>query len=297
VFNAVAISIPLYYTLLVMDREKQLVKGIGIFDSGAGGLTVLKVLRAAFPGVNYYYLGDTARLPYGTKSSETIVRYTKQNASFLLTKRIDVLIVACNTASAYAIPALREYAGDIPVTGVIHPGARRAACTTRNGRIGIIGTQAAISSGKYQTRLREINPDLKIFSSPAPLLVPLVEEGLISGEISEMAISMYLGPLLKEDIDTLILGCTHYPMLKQTIQEMYPMLKLVDSAEPIRDILFEKYRFKDGNGKTEIFVTDYPEGFASLSKRFLGGNFDRIEHIDLQKLWRTTDDKKIKKTK
>jgi len=273
-----------------MDRERQLIKRIGIFDSGAGGLTVLKVLRSAFPGVDYYYLGDTARLPYGTKSSETIIRYTKQNASFLFTKDIDVLIVACNTASAYAIPALREYAGEIPVTGVIHPGARRAAGTTKNGRIGIIGTQATISSGKYQNRLREINPGLKIFSAPAPLLVPLVEEGLITGEIPEKIIYMYLEPLLDKNIDTLILGCTHYPMLKQTIQGMYPELKLVDSAEPIRDILLEKYSLRSGDGKAEIFVTDYPEGFASLSKRFLGGNFDRIEHIDLQKLWRTTDD-------
>ncbi|NOY21894.1 MAG: glutamate racemase [Acidobacteria bacterium] len=272
-------------------------KRIGIFDSGAGGLTVLKVLRVAFPSVNFYYLGDTARLPYGTKSSETIVRYTKQNASFLLTKGIDVLIVACNTASAYAIPALRDYAGNVPVTGVIHPGARRAAGTTENGRIGIIGTQATISSGKYQNKLREINPNLKVFSAPAPLLVPLVEEGLVSGEIPEKVISMYLEPLLENNIDTLILGCTHYPILKQTIQEMYPALKLVDSAEPIRDILLEEYSFPDGTGRTEIFVTDYPEGFASLSRRFLEGNFDKIEHIDLQKLWRTLDEKKTEQTK
>ena len=272
-------------------------KRIGIFDSGAGGLTVLKELRASIPGATYYYLGDTARLPYGTKSSETIVRYSKQNASFLLSRRIDILIVACNTASAYAIPALRAFAEDIPVTGVIHPGAGKAAITTENGRIGIIGTTATISSGKYQNKLKELDPNLKVFSAPAPLLVPLVEEGLISGEIPEKVISMYLEPLLDKNIDTLILGCTHYPILKQTIQEMVPELKLVDSAEPIKEILLEKYRFPGGNGKTEIFVTDYPEGFGSLRQRFLEGNFDKIEHIDLQKLWRTSDDKKIKKTK
>jgi len=280
-----------------MDRDKQLVKRIGIFDSGAGGLTVLKKLRASIPGVTYYYLGDTARLPYGTKSSETIVRYSKQNASFLLSRRIDILIVACNTASAYAIPALREFAEDIPVTGVIYPGARRAATTSQNGRIGIIGTTATISSGKYQNKLKELDPDLKVFTTPAPLLVPLVEEGLISGEIPEKVILMYLKPLLEKNIDTLILGCTHYPLLKQTIQKMVPELKLVDSAEPIKDILLQEYRFPGGNGKTEIFVTDYPEGFGSLSQRFLEGNFDKIEHIDLQNLWRIPDDKKIKKTR
>gem|GEM_PF-88258 len=290
----VALRCPLYYTLQVMNREKVFVKRIGIFDSGAGGLTVLKELRNALPGVKYYYLGDTARLPYGTKSSETIIRYTKQNVSFLLTKGIDVLIVACNTASAYAIPALREYAGNIPVTGVIHPGARRAVDATENGRIGIIGTQATISSDKYQKKLIELNPDLKVFSAPAPLLVPLVEEGLISGEIPEKVISMYLEPLLEENIDTLILGCTHYPILKQTIREMYPALCLVDSAEPIRDILLKEYRFPNRNGKTEIYVTDYPEGFGLLSQRFLEGNFDKIEHIDLQKLWRPHYEKKSK---
>ena len=280
-----------------MDRGKNLVKRIGIFDSGAGGLTVLKELRGSIPGAKYYYLGDTARLPYGTKSSETIIRYTKQNAAFLLSKKIDVLIVACNTASAYAIPALRDYAGEVPVTGVIHPGARRAAAISRNGRIGIIGTRATISSGKYQNKLREINPNLKVFSAPAPLLVPLVEEGLTSGEIPEKVISMYLKPVLEKDIDTLILGCTHYPILKETIHRMFPALALVDSAEPIREMLMDTYRFPEGDGKTEIFVTDYPESFGSLSQRFLEGNFDKIEHIDLQKLWRTPHGKKTKKTK
>ncbi len=279
-----------------MDK-KQLVKRIGIFDSGVGGLTVLKELKAAISGVKYYYLGDTARLPYGTKSSETIVRYTKQNAAFLMAKNIDVLIVACNTASAYAIPALREFAANIPVTGVIRPGAKRAAETTKNGKIGIIGTRATISSGKYQKELKKLNPAFHVFTNSAPLLVPLVEEGMISGEVTEKLISMYLEPLLGKEIDTLILGCTHYPLLKQIIHEMYPELILVDSAEPIRDILLAGYEFPSGNGKTEIYVTDYPEGFGLLSHRFLEGNFDKIEHIDLQKLWKVSNDKKIKKTK
>ncbi|NOZ12794.1 MAG: glutamate racemase [Acidobacteria bacterium] len=278
-------------------RKKQLVKRIGIFDSGAGGLTVLKELKASISGVKYYYLGDTARLPYGTKSSETIIRYTKQNAAFLIGKKIDVLIVACNTASAYAIPELRKFAADIPVTGVIHPGAKRAAKMTENGKIGIIGTRATISSGKYQKELKELDPDFRVFTNPAPLLVPLVEEGMVTGEVTEKLISMYLEPLLRKRIDTLILGCTHYPLLKQTIHEMYPGIMLVDSAEPIRDILLAGYEFPSGNGKTEIYVTDYPEGFGLLSHRFLEGNFDKIEHIDLQKLWKASNGTKIKKTK
>ncbi len=270
-----------------MDKEKRTVNRIGIFDSGAGGLTVLKKMKSSIPGAIYYYLGDTARLPYGTKSSETIIRYTKQNASFLLSKKIDVLIVACNTASAYAIPALREYAGGIiPVIGVIQPGAERATATTMNGKIGIIGTRATISSGKYRKKIKELNPELEVFSTAAPLLVPLVEEGMITGEITEAIIAMYLEPLLANDIDTLILGCTHYPVLRETIREMYPALQLVDSAEPIRDILLTRYSFPAGKGKTEIYVTDYPEGFGRLSRRFLDGNFDKIEHIDLQKLWK-----------
>ena len=264
---------------------KRTVKKIGIFDSGAGGLTVLKKLRKNIKGVDFYYLGDTARLPYGTKSSETIVSYTLQNANFLKTKKIDVLIVACNTASAYSIPFLKENF-DFPVFGVIEPGARKAVKVSQNNKIGVVGTRATIMSDSYAIQIKKICPKCEVFSNPAPLLVPLVEEGLTKGEIPEKIVKMYVTPLLEKGIDTLILGCTHYPVMKQTIGDIVGEdIKLVDSATPILEILKKKFSFEKNKnkGKTEIYVTDYPENFGKLSERFLEGNFDKIEHIDLNK--------------
>lgn len=266
------------------------IRRIGIFDSGAGGLTVLKELRSAFPGIRFYYLGDTARLPYGTKSGETIIRYTIQNTRFLLSKKIDLLIVACNTASAYALSELEELV-DIPVIGVIEPGSDRAVADSRNGNIGVIGTRATIGSGAYQKRILSRSPDAHVIARAAPLLVPLVEEGVVDGPIAESIIRMYLDPLREENIDTLVLGCTHYPALAYTIASLYPDWKLVDSATPIRDAIARDWLLDPDNGRVEIYVTDYPENFALLSQRFLEGEFDRIEHIDLQKLWRTRNAK------
>ncbi len=263
---------------------KKTIKRIGIFDSGAGGLTVLKKLRKNLKGVDFFYLGDTARLPYGTKSSETIVNYTLQNVSFLKEKRIDVLIVACNTASAYSIPHLKKNI-DIPIYGVIKPGAKKAVKVSDGKKIGIIGTRATIMSNSYQEEIKKLCPDCEVYSNPAPLLVPLVEEGLIEGEVAETIVKMYVEPLLKHNIDTLILGCTHYPVMKKTIGAIVgPAVKLVDSATPILEILKKSFIFpKEGENKTEIYVTDYPENFGKLSERFLEGNFDKIEHIDLSK--------------
>ncbi len=263
---------------------KRLIKKIGIFDSGAGGLTVLKKLRKHLTGIEFYYLGDTARLPYGTKSSETIINYTLQNANFLIGKEIDVLIVACNTASAYSIPFLKKNI-NIPIYGVIKPGAKKAVKVSQNKRIGIIGTRATIMSNSYQEEIIKLCPQCNIFSNPAPLLVPLVEEGLIEGDIVEKIVSMYVEPLLDNNIDTLILGCTHYPVMKKTIGKIVgEKVKLVDSATPILEILKRTFLFpKNGSNKIEIYVTDYPENFGKLSEKFLEGNFDKIEHIDLSK--------------
>lgn len=263
---------------------KRLIKKIGIFDSGAGGLTVLKKLRKNLKGVSFFYLGDTARLPYGTKSSETIINYTLQNANFLKTKEIDVLIVACNTASAYSIPYLKQ-SFDFPVYGVIKAGAKKAVKTSESKKIGIIGTRATIMSNSYQEEIKRLCPDCKVFSNPAPLLVPLVEEGLIEGEIAEKIVKMYVEPLLLHKIDTLVLGCTHYPVMKKTIGSIVgESVRLIDSATPILEILKKSFIFpKEGRAKTEIYVTDYPENFGKLSERFLEGNFDKIEHIDLSK--------------
>ena len=266
-------------------REKQIVQRIGIFDSGAGGLTVLKTLRDGFPGVHFFYLGDTARLPYGTKSAETIIRYTHQNVAFLLSKKIDLLIVACNTASAHAMSELRKTLA-LPVLGVIEPGARRAAAVSATGRIGVIGTRGTILSCMYQKFILSHRPDAVVHVSPAPILVPLVEEGLTTGPITEAAIRLYVDPMMEKNVDTLVLGCTHYPLLQETIAGLYPGLTLVNSATPIREALSTDYRIEQKTGRTEIYVTDYPETFTPLSEQFLGASVDKIEHIDLQKLWR-----------
>jgi glutamate racemase len=261
---------------------KQILNRIGIFDSGAGGLTVLNTLRMHIPGVDYSYLGDTARLPYGTKSAKTILRYTHQNASFLLAKEIDALIIACNSASAYSVPHLKSTLA-IPVFGVIEHGAHQAVRLSKNQKIGIIGTRATITSMAYQNRLKQLNPDIEIYAQSAPLLVPLVEEGWIEGHIAEQIIEKYTHPLLEKGIDTLILGCTHYPMMNETIQKIVGAVQLVDSAEPIKDYFLENFTFDTTlTGKTEIFVTDSEDNFKLLSKRFKLAAVDRVEHIDLQ---------------
>jgi glutamate racemase len=273
------------------DMKQKEIKRIGIFDSGAGGLTVLKELRKHIKGVNFYYLGDTARLPYGSKSSETIIQYTKQNVNFLLSKKIDLLIIACNTASAYSYEYLKSYVS-IPVLDVINPGSQKAVLLTKNKKIGIIGTRATVNSKAYQNTIASIDSSVLTFANPAPLLVPLVEEGMVEGEIPTVLAKNYIAPLVEQNIDTLILGCTHYPLLKKTIENIIPFVNLVDSAKAIRETLQKEYVFNNMKGKTEIFVTDYPENFAILSERFLEGNFDKIEHIDLNKLWRKKDGKK-----
>ncbi len=261
--------------------DKKILKRIGIFDSGAGGLTVLNTLRMHIHNVDYFYLGDTARLPYGTKSADTIQRYTNQNVSFLLSKEVDAIIVACNSASAYSIPHLKS-TQSIPVFGVIEHGAERAVELTNNKKIGIIGTRATISSGAYQRKIKNKNPEIEIYALAAPMLVPLVEEGWIEGQITEDIINEYTSPLLAEGIDTLILGCTHYPMLRDTIQQVVGDVQLVDSAEPIKDYFQNNFDFDTGQtGITQVFVTDSLENFKSQGKRFNLAEVNHIEHIDL----------------
>ena len=264
-----------------MIDDKIPLKHIGIFDSGAGGLTVLNTLRIHIRGVNFSYLGDTARLPYGTKSAQTIERYTNQNVSFLLSKKIDALIIACNSASAYSIPSLKKSLA-IPVVGVIEHGAHRAVKSSKNKKIGIIGTHATITSCAYQNKIKQLNPEIEIYAQAAPMLVPLVEEGWIKGRITEDIIKKYTDTLLEKGIDTLILGCTHYPMLHDTIQKVVGDIQLVDSAEPIKDYCMENFDFDTTlTGKTEVFVTDSEDNFQSLSQRFGLAEVDYIEHIDL----------------
>src|SRR6185503_7387213 len=204
---------------------------IGVFDSGVGGLTVLHEIVRALPGEETIYLGDTGRTPYGTKSAETITRYSMENVEFLMERGIKMLVVACNSVTAVALDAIRSR-WTIPVVGVIDPGARAAVERTRSGRVGVIGTEATISSGAYSRALRALRPALEIYVRACPLFVPLAEEGWTDGPIARQVAETYLASLARSGIDTLVLGCTHYPLLKPLIAEvMGPEVAIVDSAE------------------------------------------------------------------
>lgn len=261
---------------------------IGVFDSGIGGLTVLRAIIRALPAERTIYLGDTARVPYGTKTPQTVVRYSLQNAAFLAGQGIRLLVVACNTSSAVALPALRRRYPDLPVIGVIEPGARAAVAASRSGRIGVIGTAATIGSGAYGRAIRRLAPQARIFARPCPLFVALAEEGWVSGEVAELTAEKYLSPLRARKVDTLVLGCTHYPLLRSVIQRaMGPGVRLIDSAaetaRSVRELLANRGErpARRGAARHEIFVTDLPRKFRGLSRRFLGYPADRARAVDI----------------
>ena len=258
---------------------------IGIFDSGVGGLTVLHALLAALPREDLVYLGDTGRYPYGTKSAETVTRYSIENVDFLIAKGVKLLVVACNTASSVALDALAARY-PVPVIGVIEPGARAAAARTRNGRVGVIGTEGTIATGAYTAALRTLRPGLEIYTRPCPLLVALAEEGWVEGPIPRAVVETYLATLKKSGIDTLVLGCTHYPLLKALIAEaMGERVVLIDSAEEtaraVAELLggqgLERQR---GAGSASFFVTDVPDRFVRIGQRFLGARLESAVRIE-----------------
>jgi len=259
--------------------------GIGIFDSGVGGLTVLHALLAALPGEDLVYLGDTGRTPYGSKSAETITRYSLENVEFLVEKGVKLLVVACNAASSTALDALRAR-HTLPIVGVIEPGARAAVARTRNRRVGVIGTEATIASGAYTRALRALEPGLELYTRPCPLLVPLAEEGWTEGPIARGVLDTYLASLRRSGIDTLILGCTHYPLLKPLIADvMGAQVTLVDSAEEtareVATLLAARgLTRQDGPGTTSFFVTDAPERFVRVGQRFLGARVESAVRIE-----------------
>src|SRR5437660_6155406 len=189
---------------------------IGVFDSGIGGLTVVKALRDLLPNEKIFYLGDTARVPYGNKSADTVERYSVELASMLIRENAKVIVVACNTVSSVAIPKLRTHVS-VPVIGVIEPGAQAAVVTTRNRHIGVIGTRATIRSGAYENALRALNVHVRVSSQACPLFGPLIEEGLLNDNVTDQVIARYLEPMMTDGIDTLVLGCTHYPLLATAI--------------------------------------------------------------------------------
>ncbi len=238
---------------------------IGIFDSGVGGLTVLKTIRKHYPSVDIVYLGDTARVPYGTKSKETVIRYSLECTEFLREKGVDLLVVACNTASSYALEVLRRKF-DFPIFGVIEPGVQEAIKRTKNHKVGVIGTTATIRSEAYQNLLKLLGNE--VVAKACPLFVPLVEEGILEGEIAEKIVEHYLSELKSSGIDTLILGCTHYPLLKTVIKEFLGDVEVIDSSEAVSQSLKEFIK-NEGEGRAELFFTDLYQNLEFLIELIL----------------------------
>lgn len=267
---------------------------IGVFDSGVGGLTVLKALRAHLPQEQFIYLGDTARLPYGTKTPKTIGTYAIQAVNFLLDQGIKFLVLACNTATALALPTLKAHFPNLPMMGVIEPGARAALALSQNKHIAVLATQATVNSKGYEEAILHLNPQAQIWAKPATLLVALAEEGLLQGDIPRLTVAHYLEPMLQRQdftADTLILGCTHFPALRQVIEEVVAQrMQIVDSAE---SVAFELKAFLEtradlkcqerGMPPLHFFVTDGIGRFMQVAEIFLEAKIssDEITLIDL----------------
>lgn len=266
-----------------MDKKE---RSIGIFDSGIGGLTVLHEIHKRLPKEHTIYLGDTARVPYGIRSPETVIRYAFECTQFLTAKNIKVLVIACNSASAVSIDTLRK-SFSLPIIGVIEPGAKAAVVATRNRKIGVIGTEATIRSQAYDIAIRREDRSMEVFSHACPLFVPLVEEGW-SGTIVELAGEAYLKDISDKGIDTLVLGCTHYPLLKHVISRIVGQnITLIDSAvetaKQLRAVLHELSLAATNEDKSiqEFFVTDSPARFLEVGERFLGSKIHNIKKTAL----------------
>ena len=249
---------------------------IGVFDSGIGGLTVAAALRQLLPAEDIFYIGDTARVPYGGKSAATIERYSMEISGLLLAEEAKLIVVACNTASALAVPRLQETLR-VPVLGVILPGARAAVKATRSRRVGVIGTRATIYSRAYERAIQDLDPEIEVLSQECPLLVPLIEEGWLDDPVSDQVIGRYLDQLVKDQIDTLVLGCTHYPLLRQSIKRFVgPQITLVDSADncalAVKDLLRKQKLAapKTNLGRLRVAVTDASTGFLHVAEKALG---------------------------
>ena len=261
-------------------------KSIGVFDSGVGGLTVVKELIRQLPSENIIYFGDTARVPYGIKSKETVIRFSIENILFLLKHDVKLICVACNTVSSFALPVIKNHFR-VPIVGVISPGVREAVYATKNKRIGVIGTKGTIKSRSYELEVKQLAPGIKVTAVACPLFVPFVEEGWLREDVVINVAKTYLKPLKDAGVDTLILGCTHYPLLKPVIQKvMGDGVVLIDSAKQVavevKNILSkEDLLNKNGKGKHEFFVSDNPEWFSGLAQRFLGQPVRNVKKINL----------------
>ncbi len=262
---------------------------IGVFDSGVGGLTVVKELNRLLPNEKIIYFGDTGRVPYGNKSKETIIHYSLQVAYFLMKKKIKMLVVACNTASSVSLPTLKRHF-HIPIIGVIEPGARSAIETTANNKIGVIGTIGTVRSNAYKKALKKIKPGVNVFQDPCPLFVHLAEDGWNKNKIAQMVSDEYLKSINTKNVDTLILGCTHYPLLKDVIQKSVgKKVQLIDSgretAKAVQAIL-EKKKLLNEHKMTEknhsvFYVSDFPHKFKEVSQRFLSKDLKHVNKVIL----------------
>jgi len=265
---------------------------IGVFDSGIGGLTVAREIMRNLPMEKIVYFGDTARVPYGNKSKATIVRYSLQITNFLRTQGIKALVIACNTATSMALPEVSEFAG-MPVIGVVEPGARVAAEITKNGRIGVIGTRATISTNAYTNAIHSINPSLNVIGQACPMLVPLVEEGWVHDHVTDEILMRYLDDLLEHDIDTLILGCTHYPLLRSAIKRLvgnqvnlvnpaYETAKELERLLAREGLASESPRSHDEPYPYRFFVSDEAEKFTDFANSILPVDVGRARMIPIE---------------
>ncbi|MGE0528792.1 MAG: glutamate racemase [Bdellovibrionales bacterium] len=257
-------------------------KSIGVFDSGVGGLTVLKALQARWPGENFVYLADTARLPYGSKSLHTISSYTAQNIAFLMQYDLKAVVVACNSASAALLESPLKCG--VPLFNVVEPGARQAVSRSSGQRIGILGTRATIHSEAYPHAIRRLNADAQVFQIACPLLVPLVEEGWIEDPVTNLIVYRYVSTVSRHQIDTLILGCTHYPVLKTNIAKAAgPQVELVDSGQALIEDMESLQLEFSGRGRIQILCTDFSPRLEETIRLLLGGlAFDALETVDIK---------------
>lgn len=260
-------------------------KPVGVFDSGVGGLTVVKELIRALPGEDIVYFGDTARVPYGIKSKDTVIRFSIENILFLLKQDVKLICVACNTASSLALPEIKKHFR-IPIVGVIAPGVKEAVYATRNKRIGIIGTRGTVKSRAYEIGIKQLDSRVSVTAVACPLFVPFVEEGWLSGPVLLEVARTYLKPLKSAGVDTVILGCTHYPLLKDTIRKVLGKeIRLIDSAKQVamevKEILANSGMLnKGGRGRQKFYVSDNPEWFSGLAKRFLGRSIKDARRVN-----------------
>ena len=259
---------------------------IGVFDSGVGGLTVFKELVRQLPGEDIIYFGDTARVPYGIKSKETVIRFSIENILFLLKHEVKLICIACNTVSSVALPVIKRYF-KVPIVGVIGPGVREAVYATRNKRIGVIGTRGTIKSQSYEKEIKQLDPKIKVTTQACPLFVPFAEEGWLSGEVVLEVARAYLKPLKVAGVDTVILGCTHYPLLKPVIRQVLgSQVTLIDSAKQVaievREILAAENLLSQNRrrGRHHFYVSDNPQWFTDLAKRFLGSSVRQAKKVN-----------------